>query len=162
MKAWFEGLASREQHLLIISVAVLLILFLYVGAWEPLQQRVETLHSSNADQQALLGWMRNTAQEIQQRRGAGNDRSRVASGQSLLSLVDKTARSGGLGEALKRVQPDGQQRVGVWLEGASFDDLMRWLSSLGKTHGIGVVTSVFEAKEATGRVDARLVFEAAG
>ena len=52
---------------------------------------------------------------------------------------------------------DGEQ-VGVWLEGAGFDDVVAWLAALDSRFGVRVVSSVFEAKEA-GRVDARLVFE---
>lgn len=162
MKAWFDALASRERNLLMVGAAGLLVLLLYVGAWEPLQQRVDGMRASTAEQQSLLGWMQDAEQEIRPLRGAGSNRVQVSSGQSLLSLVDRTARAGRLGSALKRVQPDGQQRVGVWLEGASFDDIIIWLSALDKSHAIRVVSSVFEAKETAGHVDARLVFEAPG
>ena len=86
--------------------------------------------------------------------------AKPASGQSLLSLVDRTAKSGRLGTALKRVQPDGDEKVGVWLEAANFDDLVRWLAALETRHGVRVVSSVFQALEASGSVDARLVFAA--
>lgn len=162
MKAWFDSLAPREQHLLIVASVVLLVLLLYLGAWEPLEKRVDALRASTAQQESVLVWMRGAEQEIRQLRATAGNRVQAPSGQSMLSLVDRTARSGRLGPALKRVQPDGQQRVGVWLEDASFDDIMRWLETLETRHGVMPVTSVFEAKEAAGRVDARLVFEAAG
>jgi general secretion pathway protein M len=159
MKAWFAGLDPRERRLVIMAAALLGVLLLYVGLWEPLVNSVDRLRSSTAQQQSVLAWMQQAAQEVKQLRGGGTV-ARPATGQSLLSLVDSSAKSGRLGTALKRVQPDGEQRVRVWLEAASFDDLVRWLATLQQHQGVHVVSSVFEAKEEAGRVDARIVFEA--
>jgi general secretion pathway protein M len=161
MKAWFAGLEANERRLLIIAAPLVLLMLLYVGIWEPLNSRVATLRASTAEQESLLAWMRGAAQEVKQLRGRGDQRVKPASGQSLLSLVDRTAKSGQLGPALKRVQPEGDQKVRVWLESASFDDVVRWLTLLETQHGVRVESSVFQALEATGRVDVRLVFEAA-
>jgi len=160
MKSWFNGLEANERRMLIVGGGLLVIIFLYVGIWEPLTNKVETLRISTTEQTALLAWMRSSAKEVKQLRGRGNQQAKPASGQSLLSLVDRTAKSGRLGTALKRVQPDGDEKVGVWLEAANFDDLVRWLAALETRHGVRVVSSVFQALEASGSVDARLVFAA--
>jgi general secretion pathway protein M len=160
MKAWFAGLDPRERKLVIAAAALLLVLLLYVGLWEPLVSNVERLRTSTAQQQAVLSWMQQAAREVKQLRGGGSSVAKPASGRSLLSLVDSSAKTGRLGTALKRVQPDGEKRVRVWLESASFDDLVRWLNTLQQRQGVQVVSSVFEAKENAGRVDARIVFEA--
>jgi len=160
MKAWFNGLEANERRMLIVSGGLLLVMLLYVGIWEPLTNKVETLRGSTAEQAALLTWMRSAAQEVEQLRGRAGQQVKSASGQSLLALVDRTAKSGRLGTALKRVQPDGNEKVGVWLEAANFDDLVRWLAVLETRHGVHVVSSVFQALESSGRVDARLVFAA--
>lgn len=160
MKAWFASLEANERRMLIIAAPLLLIMLLYVGVWEPLVNKVDDLRVSTAEQESLLTWMRGAAQEVKQLRGRSGQRAKPASGQSLLSLVDRTAKSARLGPALKRVQPDGEQKVRVWLEAASFDDVVRWLTSLETRHGVRVASSVFQALEATGRVDVRLVFEA--
>jgi len=161
MKSWFNGLEANERRMLIVGGGLLAVMFLYMGIWEPLTNKVETLRVSTTEQIALLAWMRSSAQEVKQLRGRGNNQqAKPASGQSLLSLVDRTAKSGRLGTALKRVQPDGDEKVGVWLEAANFDDLVRWLAALETRHGVRVVSSVFQALEASGSVDARLVFAA--
>jgi general secretion pathway protein M len=159
MKAWFNTLAANERHMLIGGGSLLLVMFLYFGMWEPLNNKVDALRVSTAEQQSLLAWMRGAAQEVKQLRGKGGQQSKVASGGSLLSLVDRTAKSGRLGKELKRVQPDGENKVRVWLEAASFDDIVRWLAVLENRHGVSVESSVFQALETPGRVDARLVFE---
>jgi general secretion pathway protein M len=160
MKAWFESLDLRERRLLIGGGVLLLALLLYVAIWEPLVNKVDGLRASTVEQQAVLAEMRQMALEVK-RLGGGKRTVRPASGRSLLSLVDSTAKSARLGDALKRVQPDGEQRVQVWLEGVSFDQLVSWLVTLEQRQGVRAVSSVFEAKDESGRVDARLVFEAA-
>lgn len=160
MKAWFNGLEANERRMLIGGGALLLVLLLYVGIWEPLTHKVESLRASTAEQESLLAWMRGAAKEVKQLRGRSGQQAQPTSGQSLLSLVDRTAKAGRLGTALKRVQPDGDDKVGVWLESASFDDVVRWLSSLESRQGVQVVSSVFQAKDDPGLVDVRLVFAA--
>jgi len=160
MKAWFNGLEVNERRMLIAGGGLLLVMFLYIGLWEPLTNKVDTLRVSTTEQAALLAWMRGAAQEVKQLRGRGQQQARPATGQSLLSLVDRTAKSARLGTALKRVQPDGDEKVGVWLEAANFDDLVRWLTALETRHSVRVVSSVFQAQETSGQVDARLVFTA--
>ena len=160
MKAWFMGLEVNERRMLIGGGSLLLVLLLYVGIWEPLTHNVESLRASTAEQESLLAWMRGAAKEVKQLRGRSGQPVKPASGQSLLSLVDRTAKAGRLGPALKRVQPDGDEKVRVWLESASFDDVVRWLSSLESSQGVHVVSSVFQAKDDPGLVDVRLVFAA--
>jgi general secretion pathway protein M len=160
MKAWFNSREINERRMLIGGGSLLLVMFLYIGIWEPLNNKVDALRVSTAEQQSLLTWMRSAAQEVKQLRGRGGQQAKSASGGSLLSLVDRTAKSGRLGKELKRVQPDGESKVRVWLEAASFDDIVSWLTVLESRHGVSVESSVFQALEAPGRVDARLVFEA--
>lgn len=159
IRTWLEGLDQRERRLVITGAALFVILILYVAIWEPLTNSVENLRTTSRDQQATLGWMKQAAAEIQQLRGK-KGRSQATSGQSLLTLVDRTAKSSGLGTAMKRVQPDGEKKVRVWMEGASFDDVIRWLVQLESRHGVGIESTVFELKENAGRVDAQLVLEA--
>jgi len=158
MKAWLMGLEANERHMLLGGGGLLLVMFLYVAIWEPLTDSAESLRVSTAEQETLLAWMRGAAQEVKQLRRRGGQQSKPASGGSLLSLVDRTAKSGGLGKALKRVQPDGDTKVRVWLEAASFDDLVRWLTALETRHGVHVESSVFQALDTPGRVDGRVVF----
>ena len=77
-------------------------------------------------------------------------------GQSLVVLVDRTARASGLGGNLKRNQPDGDGALRLRLEDASFDSLMGWLADLEAEHGIRVNTASFDQAGAEGRVNCSL------
>ena len=161
MKEWLAGLEQRERHLVISGAVLLGLMLVYVVVWEPLTNKVSSLRVSTIEQDSALQWMRQTAQEVKKLRGSGGNRAKSTGGQSLLSVIDRTAKSGRLGTALKRVQPDGEKRVRVWMEAASFDDVMSWFVLLDTRYGVSIESSVFEMKQDSGRVDARLVFEAA-
>ena len=48
----------------------------------------------------------------------------------------------------------------VWLDGAPFDVLVKWLLTLSSTHGIQVDNATLERAETAGRVNARLSLQA--
>ena len=161
MKEWLNGLEQNERRMVIAGSVLFVLMVVYVMVWEPIVNSVNDLRVSTAEQQTLLTWMKQAAQEVKQLRGTTGSSKKSSSGQSLLSLVDSTAKAGRLGNSLKRVQPDGENKVRVWLEEASFDDVVRWLEKLETHQGVRIVSSVFQIKEVAGRVDVRLVFAAA-
>jgi general secretion pathway protein M len=156
LQAYWAGLQSRERHTLIAGALALILLLGYALVWEPYQSELKRLRQSVAEQEQLLAWMEQAAAEVAQLRRSAPARS--ASRQPLLTLVDTTARQRGLGGALKRVQPDGEA-VQVWLEQAAFDEVLRWVDGLARSHGIRVNGMVVERAEASGLVNARLVLE---
>lgn len=162
MKEWLNSLEPRERRLVLAGAAVTFCLLLYVMAWEPFATKVDELRASNSEQQALLHWMQGAAKEAKQLSRSSHRGGQAATGQSLLALIDSTAKAGRLGAALKRVQPDGEQRVQVWLEEAAFDDVVAWLEGLEQRQGITAESSVFAAKDKPGIVDVRLVFAGGG
>lgn len=163
MKAWFAGLESREQSLIVAAAIILLCLLLYLGVWQPWQNNLHQLRAEVTQQEQNLAAMQVMADQVKALQTAGKGSVSTRSGQSLLGLVDSGARSRGLGKAMKRVQPDGSQRVRVWLEDASFDVLMDWLVSLQQGQGVTISSAVFEATgKDNGLVNARLVIETAG
>jgi general secretion pathway protein M len=161
MKAWLDSLAARER-IMVFAGAVALVLFLiYALIWSPLRSGYLELQETVAQQHDTAVWMEQNAQLLAQLKRSRGSTASGLGGQSLLALADRTARSDGLGEALKRVEPEGRNNVKVWLEGASFDVLVGWLVSLGKQYGISIDTVTMErVSETPGRVNARLTLQA--
>jgi len=161
MKDWFDNLDTREKRILIIGAVVLLMALMYLLAWEPFIKKSASLEKSNQENELLLTWMEQSADEARklQAKLKASGPSGSTKGQSLLGVVDKTAKSGNLGKSVKRVQPDGQTKAHVWLENANFNDVIKWLENLQHRQGIHIVTSVIEKQEEAGLVNARLVLE---
>jgi general secretion pathway protein M len=78
------------------------------------------------------------------------------SGESLVGLVDRTAREAGLGAAVRDQSPNGDNGLRLRLEGAQFDVMIAWLASLQQQHGVTVDSANIDAATAPGLVNASL------
>lgn len=161
MKQWFEQLSSNEQRTLLIGAALLTLLLLYALVWRPIHVGAESMRARVQDERSLLAWMQSSAVEAKtlMRSNAGGKPSR--GGQSLLSIVDQTARRGKLGSALKRVEPKGTDEVRVRVEDAVFDDVASWLSGLQTSYGVDV-DSISLDRVSEGRINASITLKDAG
>lgn len=161
MKEFWEQLKPRERTMLMIGGGFLLLLIFYFLAVKPVFDRADELEQSVATQRETLTWMKQSAQEIKMLSNARRI-SPGSGGQSLLSIVDSTASSSMLTEAMKRVEPEGANRVRVWMEHAAFDDVTTWLERLQRDYNVKIESVVIDRDANPGRVNARLVFEGAG
>lgn len=156
MKAWWENLGARERGLIVVGTVLVMMLLSYVLAWEPLRNSDRRLRQNVAERRADLAWMRQAAEEIKHLGGVGAARP-VADNRSLLTLVDQTARATGLGTALKRVAPQGDDKLSAQLDGAEFDKLIPWLSALERDQAIAIISLNVDRTDAPALVNARVV-----
>lgn len=161
MKEWLDNLESRERMMLAGGGVLLLLLVLYALVLAPFRAGYHALQESVIEQRTTAVWMQESAQTIQRLGSRGGAATQGLGGRSLLAVTDSTARAGGLGPALKRVEPEGANSVRVWLDGASFDVLIKWLVTLSTQHGVDAGSVTLERSEAAGLVNARLTLEAA-
>lgn len=159
MKQWLAQLNPSERRTVLAGAAALIAILIYFLAWQPFTNYLKQLRLKAQTQQEQLAWMRQAARDTQQLRAAMPASGRLPPGQSLLGVADQSAKSGNLGPALKRIEPEGQRSVRVWLEQAAFDDLMLWLQGLKRDYGIDAADIVIERQEAAGRVNARITLE---
>ncbi|HMQ12198.1 MAG TPA: type II secretion system protein M [Candidatus Competibacter phosphatis] len=156
MKAWWETLSARERLLVIGGLGLTLALLGYALVWEPFRTSHRQLQQRVAEQRADLIWMRQAAREVKRLSGnAGTSPTR--DGRSLLTLVDQTARAAGLASALKRVAPQGEDKLSAQLDGVEFDKLIPWLGMLEHDHRIAIVNLSIDRANATGLVNARVI-----
>lgn len=161
MKAWWETLSARERGLVAGGAALTLVLLLYVLVWEPFRSSGHRLQQSVAERRADLVWMRQAAQEIKRLSSAGVAQP-AGDDRSLLTRVDQTARAAGLGSALKRVAPQGDDRLSVQLDSVEFDKLLPWLGALERDHRITIVSLSVDRIDVAGLVNARIVLSSPG
>ena len=163
MKDWFSALEPRERRLMIGAAAFLVVMLFYLLVWEPIAKDNEALRLSYENSQQLIDWMEDAAEEAKalQAKVKESGPSGSSKNQSLLGIIDRTAKRDKLGPSVKRVQPDGKTGARVWLENAIFNDMIKWLENLQHKEGIRLVTTVIEKQDDPGLVNARLVFERA-
>ena len=158
MKEYLDRLSERDRLLLMLAAAAVIILLVFAG-WHSFASRVDRMHDVLSSRQATLAYMKQAAQQVRQLRG--NAPVHSSTGQSLMALLDSTARQSGLHDAVKRVDPDGQDKVRLRLEQAGFDDMLRWLESLNRSYGITVENITIDRLDSIGLVNARLTLTGA-
>ena len=156
MKDWFLGLEQRERLFVSIGAVAVAIFLVWGVLLSPLYGASATTSSRVEAKRETLGFLRGAAAELAGATdlpAAGPD----LTGQSLVVIVDRSARSAGLGAALTRNQPVGEDGIRVRLENAAFDDITRWLASLNAGSGLGIESASFDRTPDEGRVNASLV-----
>lgn len=159
MKEFLENLTEQERRLLIIGVSGLALLLFYWVLWAPMSNNVSKLEKRIKKEQADLVWMKQAEQEVRALKSrSGGNRSAVFKGQSLLGLIDKTAKANRIPPA-KRIEPDGKNGVRVRLEKVSFDKLILWLGRLQRDYQVNVKSIVVDSEPDPGLVNVRLNLE---
>jgi general secretion pathway protein M len=153
LAASLRSLSDRDRRTLLIGGAIAAILFVFVVIL-PLDHHVSHLHDEVAKKQADLVWMRSAAPEI-----AAAGPVRGPSGESLIVIVDQSARESGLGGALAGSQPSGNGSLSVQLEKAPFDALVGWLARLSQQDGVQIESATIDSAGAPGTVNASLVLK---
>ncbi len=156
MKAWFEELSGREQSTLLFGGGALFIMFFYLLLWAPLSEESDRLKSDVQSQRATLAWMQQAATQVVSSNRSVKNGGR---GESLLTLVDRTGKAAKLGGLIKRIQPDKEGGVRIWLEDIQFNKMIIWLKKLANDNGVVLVNSNIEKQSVSGLVNARLTFK---
>jgi len=145
------ALAPRERRLLLVG-AVAAAAILIFGMLIPLDRSVTHAQQRLAKKRADLSWMQSVAPQI-----ALLPPAAAANGESLLVIVDRSARESGLASALSGSEPGGPGSLSVRLEKAPFDALVGWLARLAQQNGVSVDSAVIERTGAPGLVNANIV-----
>lgn len=148
----FMALQVRERWMLGVCVVFLVFIVLWLGIYDPIvkahKRRADALETSRA----LAIRLEEAAAKVQgQRSGPVANR-----GISLIAAVDQASRSGTVGKAPSKIQPEGDAEVRVWFEDVSFDPMVRWVADLQTRYGITVQTMTVEPKSEAGSVDIQL------
>ena len=152
MKFSFETMSEREQRLVKLG-AVAAVVILIFGVLIPLDKSVSKAKTRITQKQADLVWMRGVAPVL----AASAPLHQGGNGESLIVIVDRSARESGLGSALAGSEPSGPGGIQVRLEKASFDAIIGWLSRLSQQNGIAVDGATIDSAGAPGIVNAALV-----
>ncbi|MGF1725848.1 type II secretion system protein M [Photobacterium nomapromontoriensis] len=132
MKAWWIGLNSREQRLVLVGGISLLIAGLYWGIWQPLAHSADNAERRLQSERQLLGWVTTKADEITALRGTTGSTGSV-SDKGLNQVINETTRRFRI--ELIRMQPRSEA-VQVWVKPLPFNTLINWLAFLRDEHGI--------------------------
>lgn len=159
IRAWLESLAPRERLLVLTAAAVGGVALLYLAVWQPLDRAVADMRERVEREQSLAAWVAGVSAEAAALQGTRRQTTIQGRDESLLSLVDQTARRAGLGEAVRRIQPESDDQAAVTLESAGFNTLITWLRNLERQYGIRPTALTVNRGEEPGTVSARMTLK---
>ena len=149
--AALAALSPRERRMLLLG-AIAAVAILIFGLLVPLDHSVARAQQRLAKKRADLTWMQSVAPQI-----VLLPPPLASAGESLLVIVDRSAREAGLAGALSGSEPGGPGNLSVRLEKAPFDALVGWLARLAQQNGVTVDSAVIEKSGAPGLVNASIV-----
>jgi type II secretory pathway component PulM len=147
----FQALSVREQRIVQIGAALVAVLLVF-GVLLPLDRSVAQAHERLLKKRNDLAWMQGVAPEL-----AASPQPPSAAGESLLVIVDRSARESGLAAALAGSEPAGPGALSLRLQKAPFDTLIGWLARLAQQSGIRVDSATIDSAGAPGLVNAAVV-----
>jgi general secretion pathway protein M len=155
MKEWFFGLEPRERLFVGVGAVAVVIAIIWGLLLSPLYGASAATASRIEAKRGTLAFLRGAAAELA---GAANvpDARPDLAGQSLVVIIDRSARQAGLGAALTNNQPIGEDGIRVRLENAPFDSVARWLGAVDASSGLAIESASFDRAPDPGRVNASL------
>jgi general secretion pathway protein M len=144
------ALSPRERRLLLMG-AIAAVLILIFGILVPLDRSVAHAQERLTKKRADLSWMQSVAPQIALMPAPSSN------GESLLVIIDRSARESGLASALSGSEPGSGGNLSVRLEKAPFDVLVGWLARLAQQNGVTVDSAIIEKSGTPGLVNANIV-----
>jgi general secretion pathway protein M len=137
-----------RQALLLLSVFAALLVFIF-AIYLPAESYHDRARQNAQIGKELYQWLESKEQQAKLTSPKTQGKS---SNQSLLTLVTETAKTNGL--SLKRVQPEGGDRIRLWLEAAPFNQVIIAIDKLQSLHNLKIDELSMDRKD-SGKVDAR-------
>ena len=156
MRAWYARLSERDRRIVRlggIAAGVLLLLAIVL----PLGRNIAQARQRVTNKQADLAFIQSAVPQLA---SAGPGIGTAATGESLVVLIDSSARESGLGKSLSSSQPTPDKGLRIRLDHVPFDALVAWLARLSQSHGVSVESAEIESAGEVGFVNAGLVLKA--
>ncbi|HEU4617173.1 MAG TPA: type II secretion system protein M [Gammaproteobacteria bacterium] len=154
MKEWFLSREPRERIMLGAGAVLAAVIVFYGALWLPLAQGTAQL-GTNVEQKSRL------LVDLERAAALGPSAARAApspaAAQSMVGLVDSTARQHDLAKAFTRTRQDGPDGISVTFQDAPFDALLGWIVALQTGYGVGVESASFNGARTPGLVSGQVL-----
>ncbi|WP_162047434.1 type II secretion system protein M [Vibrio taketomensis] len=149
LQIWWSKISLREQRLVSVGGAVLLLGVLYWAIYQPMIARAEQAQLRLNSEKQLLTWVKDKADRIVALRGSG---AKALSPLPFNQALSSSARR--FNVELVRMQPRGNE-MQVWVQPLPFNQLVNWIEYMQSNHGIDVLFIDVDKNALTGVVDVK-------
>lgn len=150
----YQSLPAKDQTAVKWLSLFLGVLFVYFYIFEPAAVYHDQAMLKQQKAAKDYAWLK--AKEPQVRALKGQPSAQADRSKSLLSVINEVAKQAGL--TVKRIQPEGNDKIRLWLEDADFNKLIQVLEQLQKQKGL-MISEISTDKKVPGTVDARITIE---
>jgi len=150
----YEMMPSRDRLALKVLCLVLVLLFMYFGLWQPAYTYKKESEIFLQQQKDLLALVVENKSALSSLSSTSSSNIAALNSQQLVTSVTNLAKQTGV--VLKRFEPSGEREIKVWVDDASFDKMMTWLTTMKRTLNVKVEQISVEKSEGPGLVSARL------
>jgi len=150
ISAWYLALNQNDQKIVKVLLSVVAVILVYAWVWQPSVQANQQAQTKLASETRFHAKMKENAYRF-----TGQSNNTAQAQGSILSSISNTAKAKGI--ELRRFEPDGNNRLRIWLDKAEFDAVIDWIELLESEQGI-LVEQISLDKVTTGRVNVRAVF----
>jgi general secretion pathway protein M len=160
MMSWFSGLVPRERLVVTGGALVLSALLCYFLVLAPLDAAIRQKESILQAQRSQMINLRALTAEYRSLGSAEPKKgSKSTRNTSLLAIVDASGAEQGIKDSIKRLSPEGKDKVRIHLEEAPFDNLVVWLAQLSADHRITAESTTVRRGDEPGKVSGNLLLQ---
>jgi len=134
-----RNLSSRERLVLGFGGLVVALIIGYAMLWHPWQQELSRLRQRVTQQKADLAWIQAQASVVK-RVAASTTRPKNEAQTPLLTIIERTADSARLRDAIRSITPGEGGEVRLQTSEIPFDPWLRWMDTL-RQRGVRVVAA---------------------
>jgi general secretion pathway protein M len=161
VKDWLQSLNARERVLVIGGGILVVLVAIYMLVLAPFYKSIDQRADRVSRKAEDLAWMQSAAGDLTALAASGATAAE-ATGESLVVLVDRTAREAGLGGKVTGQTPTGDAGIRVRLEQAPFDVIVAWFAVLEQRYGIAIESVSIDRTADAGLVNASVVLTRPG
>jgi len=135
---YWHSLQARDRLVLAVGGVCVVLILLYAYLFQPWHKALNSMEAKLPNLRKDLVWMRQQSDLL---KGVGGTAPIASKGadQSLLSVVEQTARKARLKKAIQQMTPaQSGSEVRVVLEEADFNQWLRWIDELYQQYGVDI------------------------
>ncbi len=157
MREWWDTLQPRDRTMSLIGAVVVAIALLYFVLWTPIASSRNNKETRVENKRETLIWMAQKKQEVNHlKRINPNLFNQATDNRSLLAIVDNSAKQMGTRFSITRIDPDGDNKVSIWVENISFDHLIVLLGELERRNYVQVADVSLNKSDQIGKVSGKV------
>jgi general secretion pathway protein M len=139
LKQYWLNLQPRERMILACGGLAVAVILLYAQVFQPFYKAIAHMEQVLPGLRSNLVWMRQTDEMLERGGNVAVSQASTGSNESLLSVLESTARSAKIRESIQQLVPTkNNTEVRVVLEDADFNKWLLWVDTLYKKQGVDI------------------------